>query len=189
MKETKTIRDRVTELRRIRAGDLVPHPHNWRTHSQHQQRVLKGVLQEVGYADALLARELADGSLQLIDGHLRAETTPETVVPVLMVDLDDREAEKVLLTHDPLAGLASSNADELAGLLERVETDSEAVREMLAKVAKAADVATAESLATLPDIEIPESYQVMVECCDEAEQQTVYERLRSEGHRCRVLTL
>ena len=32
---------------------------------------VRGVLAEIGYADALLARELPDGSLQLIDGHLR----------------------------------------------------------------------------------------------------------------------
>ena len=28
------IRDRVKELRRVRAGDLKPHPKNWRTHSR-----------------------------------------------------------------------------------------------------------------------------------------------------------
>ena len=26
------IRDRIKELRRVRAGELRPHPHNWRTH-------------------------------------------------------------------------------------------------------------------------------------------------------------
>jgi len=36
------------------------------------------------YAAALIARETADGKLELIDGHLRAETTPDTVVPVLV---------------------------------------------------------------------------------------------------------
>ena len=46
--------------------------------------------------------ELADGSLQLIDGHLRAETTPDAEVPVLVTDLTEQEADKVLLTLDPL---------------------------------------------------------------------------------------
>ena len=40
-----------------------------------------------------------------------------------------------------------------------------------------------------PEITIPESYQVVVECRDEADQQFVYERMRQEGYRCRVLTL
>ena len=35
--------------------------------------MLRGLLQEVGYADGLLARE-TPGGLMLIDGRLRAET-------------------------------------------------------------------------------------------------------------------
>jgi hypothetical protein len=40
-----------------------------------------------------------------------------------------------------------------------------------------------------PEVNVPESYQVVVECRDVDDQQTVYERMRSEGYRCRVLTL
>ena len=37
--------------------------------------------------------------------------------------------------------------------------------------------------------EVPEIYQVVVECRHEREQQAVFERMRGEGYRCRVLTL
>src|SRR5215471_7116040 len=77
-----TIRDRIVELRRVPASSLVPSPHNWRTHSQAQQNALQGVLDEIGYADALIAREDDSGGLVLIDGHLRKDTTPDAVVPV-----------------------------------------------------------------------------------------------------------
>ena len=89
------------------------------------------MLAEIGYADALLARELPDGSLELIDGHLRAETTPDMEVPVLILDLDDREAAKLLALHDPLAGMAEANEQMLAELLAEVETSNEAVQELL----------------------------------------------------------
>ena len=125
------IRDRIKELRRVRADRLRPHPNNWRVHPKGQQDALRGLLAEVGYADALLARELPDGTLQLIDGHLRAETTPEAEVPVLILDLDDREAAKLLALHDPLAGLAEADGDVLAELLDRVETENQAVRNLL----------------------------------------------------------
>jgi hypothetical protein len=36
---------------------------------------------------------------------------------------------------------------------------------------------------------VPEIYQVVVECRHEREQQAVFERMRGEGFRCRVLTL
>jgi hypothetical protein len=68
------IRDRIKELRRVRAGDLKPQPKNWRVHPESQKNALRGLLAEIGYADVLLTRELLDGSLQIIDGHLRAET-------------------------------------------------------------------------------------------------------------------
>src|SRR5215218_5721491 len=101
------IRDRIKELRRVRAGDLRPNPRNWRLHPTEQQDALRGVLAEVGFAAALLARELPDGTLMLVDGHLRAETMPDAIVPVLVLDVDEQEADKILLTHDALAGMAT----------------------------------------------------------------------------------
>ncbi len=128
------IRDRIKDFRRVKASQLRPHPKNWRTHPPAQQDALRGVLAEIGYAGALLARELPDGSLELIDGHLRAETTPEMEVPVLVVDLDEREAAKLLALHDPLAGMAEANEEVLAELLAHVETENEAVQAMLDKL-------------------------------------------------------
>jgi ParB-like chromosome segregation protein Spo0J len=194
------IRDRIKELRRIKAAELRPHPNNWRVHPQSQQDALRGILAEVGYADALLARELPDGTLQLIDGHLRAETTPEMEVPVLVVDLDDREAAKLLALHDPLAGLAEANNDALAELLEQVETESEAVQSLLDRMltepgpegALPPDDQTegpGPEGAPPREVDVPEAFQVVVECRDEAEQRAVYERLTGEGFKCRLLTL
>ena len=77
------IRDRIKELRRVRAEELRPHPKNWRKHPEEQQKALRAILAEVGFVDALMVRELPGGALQNIDGHLRAETTPDSVVPVL----------------------------------------------------------------------------------------------------------
>jgi hypothetical protein len=36
---------------------------------------------------------------------------------------------------------------------------------------------------------IPQIYEVVVECRHEAEQRAVFERMRGEGYRCRVITL
>ena len=73
------IKDRIRELRRIKASELVPNPKNWRRHDRQPSAALKGLLTEIGYAGALLARELPNGKLILIDGHLRAETTPRAM--------------------------------------------------------------------------------------------------------------
>ena len=183
------IRDRVKELRRVRASLLRPHPNNWRTHPDHQRDALRGVLAEIGYADALLARELPDGTLELVDGHLRAETTPEAEVPVLVVDLTDAETATLLAVLDPLAGLAETNRDALADLLAHVESENEAVRKML-------DGMLGDGVPSLPEgptagaeVDVPEAFQVVVECRDEEEQRSVFERLQGEGYKCKLLVL
>jgi site-specific DNA-methyltransferase (adenine-specific) len=149
------IRDRVRELRRVRAGDLTPNPKNWRTHPKAQADALRGILAEVGYADALLARELADGSLMLVDGHLRAETTPDQEVPVLVLDIDEAEADKLLLSLDPLAALAETNAVALDALLREVDTGSEGLQQMYADLAEAAELYQDDAKEIIED-EIPE---------------------------------
>jgi hypothetical protein len=83
----------------------------------------------------LLVRELPDGRLMIIDGHLRAETTPDSLVPVLVLDVTEEEADKILLTLDPLAAMAESDAERIEALLTTVRTDSEAVQELLKRIA------------------------------------------------------
>ena len=128
------IRDRIKELRRVKANELLPNPKNWRTHPIEQQDALKGVLAEVGYADALIARETPDG-LMLVDGHLRAETTPDADVPVLVLDINEAEADLMLATLDPLAAMAGRDEERLDELLSTVTSDNDTVNALLQTLA------------------------------------------------------
>ena len=130
------IRDRIKELRRVKASQLHPNPKNWRTHPQSQMDAIRGVLAEVGFAGAELARELPDGSLQLIDGHARAEIAGDAEVPVLVLDVTESEADKILATFDPIGAMAEANASKLEELLREVQTGNEALAEMLADLAE-----------------------------------------------------
>jgi len=67
------IRNRNVETRKVKAGDLKPHPKNFRMHPTEQGGLL-GVLEQVGFVDTLMAVERED-DLLLIDGHLRTETS------------------------------------------------------------------------------------------------------------------
>ena len=111
------MRDRVTELRRVKASDLLSNPKNWRRHPQAQQDALSTMLDRVGYVDAVIARETPDG-LMLVDGHLRADLTPDAEIPVLVVDLDEEEADEVLATLDPLTAMAEVDAEALQALAD-----------------------------------------------------------------------
>jgi DNA modification methylase len=139
------VRDRVVELARVRAGDLVANPGNWRRHPERQRAALRGLLRDVGYADALLTRREGN-ELVLIDGHLRQSLDPDQVVPVLVLDVSAEEADTLLATLDPLAGMATADPGALASLLERVRTSDQAVRDLLERVAREAGVARAPLL-------------------------------------------
>ena len=129
------IRNRIKEFTTIKAGELLPNPKNWRTHPKAQQEALRGILAEVGYVDAIMVRETPEGYM-IIDGHLRAETTPDMEVPVLVLDVDEAEADKILLSFDPLAAMAESNSSALDALLRGVDTGSEALQQLFADLAE-----------------------------------------------------
>jgi hypothetical protein len=44
-------------LRRVPASQLIPNIKNWRRHPDNQRKAMRAVLEEIGYADALLARQ------------------------------------------------------------------------------------------------------------------------------------
>jgi len=128
------IKDRIKELRRVKASELMPNSKNWRTHPTAQRKALEGILETVGYADALIARE-SDEGLILIDGHLRAETTPDAEVPVLILDINEEEADLMLATLDPLSRMATVDQSNLTNLLESLEANDLAVNKMLTDLA------------------------------------------------------
>ena len=125
-----TMRDRVKELRRVPASELRANPKNWRRHPPAQKAAMEGVLEDIGFADVVIARETDDG-LELIDGHLRQEVMGDQPVPVLIVDVTEEEADKMLLTLDPLAMMAHADTDQLLHLLQGTQFESQAVNAML----------------------------------------------------------
>lgn len=175
-----SIRDRIRELRRVRAAELQPHPQNWRLHPPRQQAALQAILDDVGYSAALLARELPNGGLELIDGHLRAETTPDELVPVLILDVDADEARRLLAVFDPLGAAAETDRDKLAALLAETRIDSPALRDLVQPQASAAKESAAEPT---------EMFQLVVDCPDETAQRDLFERLSGEGWHVRALVL
>jgi hypothetical protein len=76
----------------------------------------------------------------LIDGHLRTETLHNAEIPVLVLDVTEEEADKILATFDPLGAMAESDADALRALLEDVETGSQELADMLTALAEDAGI-------------------------------------------------
>ncbi len=129
------IRDRIKGFERIKAKDLLPNDHNYRIHPVEQQSALKGILNEIGFAGAILVRPLEDGKYQIIDGHLRAKTAPNMDIPVLVTDLTAEEADKLLLTYDPISAMALADKERIDALLASVRFEDKALGPLLERIA------------------------------------------------------
>ena len=161
------VRDRVRDFRRVPASSIQPHPLNWRVHNDAQRQALRGVLQRLGFAGAVLAVE-RDGHLLCCDGHLRSEEMGNQEVPVLVLDLDDEEVKTLLLTFDPIGGMATASKDRLDELLKDYDTQTasldpslmnglqKSLDEMLAKVAKTAGSEWGKKNGEVVEDEVPD---------------------------------
>ncbi len=184
-----TIRDRIREFRRVPAHELLDHNGNPRRHPQAQRDALRGVLEQVGIAGALVAyhSERNGGKLTAIDGHLRKQDYALDW-PTLILDVSDAEADLLLATHDAVAALAEYDKPRLDALLQDVRAKAPAVMDMLknlaAKTTRAAGKDDKDKAPALP----VERFEIIVSCEDERHQREVYDRLTKEALRCRVLT-
>lgn len=121
---TPAIRDRIVGFQRVKAKDITVNPLNWRVHNEAQRSTLRDLLSEVGIAGALICRQMPDGKLLLIDGELRQGTDPKISWPVLVLDVSEEEANKLLLSMDPLSAMATADLAKIDLLRAMAPTES-----------------------------------------------------------------
>ncbi len=185
-----TVRNRIKRHVRIRAGDLVPHELNPRCHPEAQRRALLELYQEIGFARSLLAYELPDGRLKLIDGHLRAGLDPEQEVEVEVLDVSDSEARALLLSIDPLAQLADYDAQTLDELRKLTTTDSAVLDELWQSISRsgsATEKALADASRARGEQELIEQFLILIECDNEQHQTDLLQRFQKDGLKCKAL--
>jgi hypothetical protein len=180
------IRNRIRGHRRVRAGDLIPHELNFRLHPDLQKAALQALYREVGFARSLLAYELPDGRLKLLDGHLRRDLDPDMEVEVEVLDVNEDEARALLLSIDPLAALAQTQEqlrDRLLEVAPAVSPDLQAAWQA------AAEATLREQAAPPPPAAgaLPEQYLILVTCRDEKHQVELLGRFHGAGLECRAL--
>jgi hypothetical protein len=179
------IRNCIKGHRRVRAGDLVPHEWNFRFHPEQQRAALQALYAEVGFARSLLAYELPDGRLKLIDGHLRRDLDPDLEVDVEILDVNDEEAKVLLLSIDPLAALAETQEQIHQRLLELAPAVSE---DLQAAWRAAAEAALNEAEPTAArGAAVAAQYLVLITCRDEKHQVELLARFHGDGLVCKAL--
>lgn len=143
------IRDRIVGLKRVRASELLADPLNYRKHPEKQREAFRALANSIGFAGAAIARELPNGKLMLIDGHLRKEELEamgNQKVPVLVLDVNEEEAAIILASYDRLGSLAETDKGTLSKLLRKIEPGDEILVGFFSELAKEAGAASAEDL-------------------------------------------
>lgn len=125
------IKNRILRLENKPASSIRPSPLNWRTHPKEQADALRGVLAEIGFAGAILVRELEDGAYEAIDGHLRLDTAGNEPVPILVTDLTEEEAKVLLAAFDPIGDMAKADEAKLQSLLSSISVVDPSLQKML----------------------------------------------------------
>lgn len=112
-------KNRIVEVRTMDASELKANDGNFKVHPDSQKQAFNGVISEIGKAGALVAYYSArnDGQLTLIDGHMRQDSGGEWTV--LITDLDDQEADKLLQVYDPISAFADIDQKMFGDLAER----------------------------------------------------------------------
>jgi hypothetical protein len=180
------IRNRIKSHRRVRAGDLVPHEWNFRAHPDEQKDALWALYQEVGFARSLLAYELPDGRLKLIDGHLRRDLDPDMEVDVEILDVTEAEARELLLSIDPLVGLGQMQEQLYERLREHTATAKPELDAFWQSVTRQHEEELARFRKPIAQT-VPEQYMLLVMCADEKQQLELLARFQGEGLECKVL--
>ena len=128
-------KNRIIETADMAVKDLKANPKNWRKHPKAQADALAGVLDTVGWVAQVIWNRRTG---HLIDGHLRLELAvkrKEKTIPVNVVDLSEEEEAMILATFDPIAAMAETEKQQLAALMQSIETEDEAIRQLLKDLA------------------------------------------------------
>lgn len=218
---TPTLRNRIIGHRTVMAGSLKSHPQNPRTHSDGQKSALRALLDEVGYSRSVLAyisdadraaikqdpcfdleHAINNAPLTLIDGHLRKDTLPNEPVVVEVLDVNDQEAMKLLLSIDPLAALAGFDLNIVQSLASSVQTDNQLLRDFWSSVGQDQKHAQDFIQSQMEDDQvgggnksnpiprggdIEEQYLVIITCSDEHHQSDVLRLVKDAGLKAKAV--
>ena len=125
-----------------------------------------------------------------VDGEQRAQVLKahgEFFAPVLRLPVSEVDRRMLRQILNKLKGKHNKEADE--DEFQRIVEQGE--KEDLKKLLAAVGERLPEELAGMPreSIHIPDVWELVISCKDEAEQKRLFEKFMAEGLECRVLTL
>lgn len=183
--------EKVGAIEQIDIENLIPYARNSRTHSDSQVAQIAASIKEFGFTNPVLIDE--DGGI--IAGHGRVMAARKLgldSVPAIRLGYLTEAQKRAYVIADNKLALNAGWDDEML----KLEIQELADLEFDLKLLGFDDIELAKLFDQLEDEEkelkeesYSEVFNVIVECADESEQEKVFNRLDSEGYKCRVQSL
>ena len=150
-------RSRIVGHDRVDPEELTGNPRNHRTHPQRQRDVVRDSIEEFGFVKSVLVNKTTGF---IVDGHERVwqalnakENDPSVLVDVEYVELSEAEEAAVLAVLDASTEMAVVDPMKLDELLREVNTESQAIADMLTELAEESGALDLGETAEIVDIE------------------------------------
>jgi ParB-like chromosome segregation protein Spo0J len=176
------------QIEYIPTADLIPYAMNSRTHSDDQVAQIAASIKEFGFTNPILI----DDAAGIIAGHGRlmaAKRLNLSEVPTItLAGLTEAQKKAYVIADNKLALNAGWDADVL-----KLEIESLAEMDFDLALLGFDDIELGKMFddeeIELEQENYSEVFNVIVECNDESEQEKIFNRLDTEGYKCRVQSL
>ena len=178
------------QLQYLPIDELIPYARNSRTHSDEQVAQIAASIKEFGFTNPVLIDD--DGGI--IAGHGRCMAARklklDEVPCIRLTGLTEAQKKAYIIADNKLA-LNAGWDDEMLAIeiqeLQEMDFDLDLLGFDNIELANLFDIA--EEDKPPKEETYHEAFSVIIECKDEAEQEKIFNRLDSEGYKCRVQSL
>ena len=178
------------QVQQYKVEDLIPYANNSRTHSDAQVAQIAASIKEFGWTNPILV----DGKKGIIAGHgrlLAARKLEMSEVPVIELNHLTPTQKKALIIADNKLALNADWEQELLKIEIQALSDDDFDITLLGfdeiELGKMFDEMDEEDDIKAQNYN--EVFNIIVECADESEQEKIFNRLNTEGDKCRVQSL
>lgn len=165
----------------ISIDDIKTYENNAKLHPAEQIEQIKKSIQEFGFNDPIAI----DENNVIIEGHGRYIACNELgikEVPIIRLEgLDEEHKKAYMLVHNKLTMNSDFDIELLSYELEDISID-------MSDYGFDMEIEEEPERKDLSD-KVIEKYEIIIECNDEQEQESLYNKFNEEGYKCRISTL
>lgn len=182
------IPEQLIDVKNINAATYNPRVDLKKEDPEYKQ--IEGSLEDFGLVVPLVWNKRTK---TLVSGHQRLKVLVSKgckKVPCKVVDVDVITEKRMNIALNEVSGRRDSEAfAELLRELSNAEASLDNIGLTSDQIDDIIKEVTIDTDKRVKELDIKQVFDVVVECDDEETQEAVFERLTSEGYKCRVLTL